>query len=451
MLEKLINEFKNKKIVILGFGKEGKSTYKFLRKFLSDTHITIKDQNDNIRHDELIQNDNNITIITGLNYLEDLYEFDIIMKAPGITFKNINIDKFKDKIYSQLEFILKYYKDSIIGITGTKGKSTTSSLMYDILKNNNKDVLLLGNIGNPIFDYLNEINSDTILVIEMSSHQLEFVNYSPKYAIITNFYQDHLDHTNGIEDYYNSKLNIARFQNKEDYLLYYEGCDTLDNRIKDNNLKSHILTVNFDNKELYTYCTDNFIYVNDKPIYNINDQRNLIGKHNLINVMLVLSISNLLELDNSKSIEAINLFTPLEHRLELVGTYNDITYYNDAIATIPEATINGIKALKTVNTLIFGGLDRGIDYNLFIDFLNTCDIENLICMPTTGHKIANELTKRNTNKNIYLVNTLEEAVNTAQKVTKKEHICLMSPAAASYEYYKNFEEKGNAYKQLIKQ
>jgi len=450
MLEQLISEFQNKKIVILGFGKEGKSTYKFLRKYLGNIHITIKDQNEKIKNDELIKDDHNLTIITGPEYLEDLEEFDIIMKTPGITFKNINIDKFKDKIYSQLEFILKYYRNNIIGITGTKGKSTTSSLMYNILQNNNVDSLLLGNIGNPIFDYLDNIHSDTILVIEMSSHQLEFINNSPKYAIITNFYQDHLDHTNGVEDYYNSKLNITRFQNTQDYLLYYEGCETLDIHIQSNNITSNILKVDFDNKQLPTYCTDDSIYVNGNKIYNTTDKRNLLGNHNLINIMLVLTLSNLLKLDNEKAIEAINSFIPLEHRLELVGTYNDITYYNDAIATIPEATINGIKALEKVNTLIFGGLDRGIDYSYFIEYLNQSNIENLICMPTTGHVIANKLQQKETNKNIYIVDTLEEAVEIAKEVTKKESICLMSPAAASYEYYKNFEEKGTAYKQLIK-
>jgi len=450
MLEQLISEFQNKKIVILGFGKEGKSTYKFLRKYLGNIHITIKDQNEKIKNDELIKDDHNLTIITGPEYLEDLEEFDIIMKTPGITFKNINIDKFKDKIYSQLEFILKYYRNNIIGITGTKGKSTTSSLMYNILQNNNVDSLLLGNIGNPIFDYLDNIHSDTILVIEMSSHQLEFINNSPKYAIITNFYQDHLDHTNGVEDYYNSKLNITRFQNTQDYLLYYEGCETLDIHIQSNNITSNILKVDFDNKQLPTYCTDDSIYVNGNKIYNTTDKRNLLGNHNLINIMLVLTLSNLLKLDNEKAIEAINSFIPLEHRLELVGTYNDITYYNDAIATIPEATINGIKALEKVNTLIFGGLDRGIDYSYFIEYLNQSNIENLICMPTTGYVIANKLQQKETNKNIYIVDTLEEAVEIAKEVTKKESICLMSPAAASYEYYKNFEEKGTAYKQLIK-
>ena len=167
--------------------------------------------------------------------------------------------------------------------------------------------------------------------------------------------------------------------------------------------------------------------------------------------MLCLTASNLLGLDLTKTVNAINNFKPLEHRLELVGTYNDVTYYNDSIATIPDATINGINALKKVNTLIFGGLDRGIDYNDFVEYLKQAPIENLICMPTTGHKIAKELIEAKVNKEIYIVDTLEEAVKKAKEVTKKGMICLMSPAAASYEYFKNFEEKGNAYKKLVKE
>jgi len=166
--------------------------------------------------------------------------------------------------------------------------------------------------------------------------------------------------------------------------------------------------------------------------------------------MFALTISNILSLDINKSIEAINNFTPLEHRLEFVDTINQVTYYNDSIATIPEATINGIESLKNVNTLIFGGMDRGIDYDNFIKYLYSSKIDNLICMPTTGHKIANELIKLGYSKNIYLVNTLEEAVKKAKLVTKKDTICLMSPAAASYEYFKNFEEKGNTYKKLVR-
>ena len=449
MINEIIKEFENKKIVILGFGKEGKSSYHFLRRYLDNIPLVIADKNENIINDESLKSDKNVSFILGDNYLDNLEDFDIILKSPGISFKDIDTSKIKDKISSQIQILLKYYRTKVIGITGTKGKSTTSSLIYDIIKNNQKKGLLLGNIGNPIFDYIEELEQQEFLVVELSSHQLEFVTYSPHISIITNFYEDHLDHTKSVEDYYKSKLNIVKYQNDNDYLIYYKGSSKLDTWINKTIVKATTLSVDFDNTLLYTYCSNNYIYVDKKKIYNINDKRNLIGNHNLINVMLALTVSKILNLDNEKSIKAINNFKPLEHRLELVGTYDGITYYNDSIATIPDATINGIKALGQVNTLIFGGLNRGIDYSEFIEYLDNADIDNLICMPTTGHMIAKEL-KKTKGKNIYIVDTLEEAVKRAKEVTKKGTICLMSPAAASYEYFKNFEEKGNRYKELVK-
>ena len=163
-----------------------------------------------------------------------------------------------------------------------------------------------------------------------------------------------------------------------------------------------------------------------------------------------LLITKLLNLDIEKATKVVNKFNPLEHRLERVGTYNNITYFNDTIATIPEATINGINGLGNVDTLIFGGMDRNIDYSKFIEFLKTSNITNLIGLPETGHKICKILKEKNTNKNIYIVETIDEAVDIADKQTKKNHICLLSPAASSYNKFKNFEEKGNYYKNVIK-
>ena len=165
--------------------------------------------------------------------------------------------------------------------------------------------------------------------------------------------------------------------------------------------------------------------------------------------MVVMLVAKLLNLDLDKAKKTVDSFRGLEHRLEFVGVFGDVTYYNDAIATIPEATMNGIRALKKVDTLIFGGMDRGIDYSQFITYLLHADISNLICMPTTGYKIGQLLMEEGCTKNIVFVDTLEEAVATAKKVTAKGGICLLSPAASSYEYFKNFQEKGNCYKKLV--
>ncbi len=176
MIKQIIEFFKDKKIAILGFGLEGKSTYNFIKKYLPEIKIDILDK---CRSEQCsTYEDKFITFVTGEGYLNNLKKYDIIMKSPGISFKNIDITEFKDKITSQLELFLEHKKSFCIGITGTKGKSTTSSLIYKMLKDQNKNVELLGNIGTPIFDEIEKISKDTITVLEISSHALQYIAYS---------------------------------------------------------------------------------------------------------------------------------------------------------------------------------------------------------------------------------------------------------------------------------
>ena len=451
MLNNLLRYLDDKKILILGFGKEGVSTYKFIRKHFPDKKIYISDKK--MTNEEIIKKDINVNINFGDNYLDNLKDFDIIMKSPGISFANINIDSFKDKIKSELELFLEYMDVKTIGVTGSKGKSTTSSLIYEILKKEKKETLLLGNIGIPVFDLIDDITKDTIVVLEMSSHQLEYMNVSPNISILLNIYEEHLDHYKSLKEYAEAKINIGRFQNKDDYFIYNVDNKIIKECINEIEDSNHIkYEVSFEgnisnNNSNKVYIKDNYIYINEEKIYNINEKRNLIGDHNLNNIMFVLTVSKILNLNMENVKETISNFKGLEHRMEYVGKYDDIIFYNDSIATIPEATINSIKGLKDVDTLIFGGMDRGISYDEFIDFLNKGVINNLICMPDTGYKIADKL---KCSSNIYKVETLEEAVELSKKVTKKNKICLLSPAAASYGFFKNFVEKGNIYKELVK-
>ena len=447
MYEKIIEKLKDKNIAILGFGQEGKSTYHFIRKYLKTKKLTILDQHDILSNNDYLKIDQNVNIVIGEHYLDNLEQYDLIIKTPGIALLNINTNQLKNKLTSQLELILEINKKNIIGITGTKGKSTTSSLLYTIIKEQNENVFLLGNIGKPIFDYIEQFNNQSLLVIEMSSHQLEYIKTSPHIGVILNLYQDHIDHTGTLQKYYHDKMNIIRYQDKNDIAIYDGQNKYLEQNLS--NFKSHLYTFKV-NEIGNIYIMDNQIYYKDEIIYDGNQKRNLIGIHNLKNIMVALLICKILNLDIKKAINSINRFTPLEHRLEKVGTYNDITYYNDSIATIPEATINGIKALQNVDTLIFGGLNRNIDYQEFIDFLRRSNISNLIGLPDTGHIICNILKEKGTNKNIYLVESIDDAIDIASKQTKKKHICLLSPAAASYNKFKNFEEKGNYYKNAIK-
>lgn len=450
MINKIIDFFKDKKVLILGFGVEGKSTYHFIRKYLNDQILFIADKNkDLLSLDSELKEDKNVKLILGEDYLNNLKDYDIIMKTPGISFKDIDITDIESKIYSELELLLMVDSKNIIGITGTKGKSTTTTLIYNVIKEQNSNTYLVGNIGIPIFDELENFNDETIVVVEMSSHQLEFINKSPHIGIILNLYQDHLDHAGSVKHYHDCKMHMFDFQDVNDIAICCVDNENLNKRMNEKDYKQKVYKIQKEYNKDMVSLNDNKVIYNNEVLYIDDGKRKLLGDHNLENIMVVMLVSKILGLDLEKAKKCIDSFNGLEHRLELVGKYEDIIFYNDTIATIPEATISGIEALKKVNTLIFGGMDRGIDYSGFVSYLEKSNIENLICMPSTGIKIGKMI--NNKNKNIIFVDTLEEAVKEAKRVTKKDMICLLSPSAPSYEFYKNYIEKGNDYKRLIKE
>lgn len=441
MINQILKKIDGKNVAILGFGQEGKTTYNFIRRYKKEIPLTILDLQD--IKEEKIKQDHYTNFITGKEYLTNLRKYDLIIKSPGISLNNKDVDK--NKITSQMQLFLEVAKDNVIGITGTKGKSTTSSLIYEIIKKQNKNVFLIGNIGIPIFSIIEKFNKNSIYVMEMSSHQLEYLTVSPHISILLNLYEDHLDHAKTLKHYYECKMNIVRFQTKQDIMIYNSNNKALVKELQQGNFIGQKYSVNLIDTNADIYQKENFIYFHQIPIYDLNFERKIKGNHNLENIMFALLISQILKLKQEIVLLAIKNFESLPYRLEKVAEKKKVSYYVDVLATIPEATINSIETLKNVNTLIFGGLDRGINYQTLIDYLQKSTIENLICMPTTGHKIANQLYK----KKIFLVNTLEEAVNIAKKVTKENMICLLSPAASSYEQFKNYKEKADKFIELI--
>ena len=452
MIKEIIDFLSNKKIIILGFGLEGKSTYNFIRKNLPTKQLDIRYNKENIEEErEYLNKDKFISFITGEDYLKDLEKYDVILKSPGISFKDIDISKFEDKIFSQLELFLEFTKSHTIGITGTKGKSTTSTLIYEMIKNQGKSVELLGNIGTPIFDELEKIKEDTIVVLEISSHALQYVKKSPQISILLNLYEEHLDHYKSFKEYGDAKFNIFKFQNEDDVAIFNLENEEISKRNYPFKKTDYAITINNFANNLTNntiYKNESYIYYNNKKIYNVDLSRKLKGNHNLNNIMFILAVSNILNLDLNKTVQTISEFNPLEHRLEYVGKFDDVEYYNDSIATVPEATIESIKALENINTLIVGGNDRGVNQEKLINFLNESSIENIICLPKTGEYIY-EAVDKNTKTKV-MVNSMEEAVKYAKKLTKKNTICLMSPAASSYGYFKNFKERGNKFKEYVK-
>jgi UDP-N-acetylmuramoylalanine--D-glutamate ligase len=437
MYKKIINELANKNIAILGFGKEGESTYNFIRKYL-DIELTIIDKVD-VRNKI---NDDKVKVIYGENYLDNLDKYDLVIKSPGISL--IDIDTTNINITSGLELVLKYFKGLSIGITGTKGKSTTTTLIYDIIKNQDDNTYLVGNIGIPILDEVEKYNDKTNLIIEMSSHMLEYMKTSPRIGLILNLYQDHLDHDKTVEHYHHNKLNIFKYQTSSDIAIYNLDNNYLKEYMANNKYLAKTYSISTTTNSSI-YYKDNKYYYKDTLIYDTTDFRHLIGNYNISNIVFALTAIYLGGYDLDKAREVVRNFKPVDYRMMKIDTIDNVTYYSDTLSTIPMGTISGIEALDNVSTLIFGGMDRGIDYEEFIDYLNKSKIKHFICMPTTGYKIGKMLQ----DKDVYYSETLEEAVKTAIKVTDKNSICLLSPAASSYEYFKNYKEKADKYREYI--
>lgn len=430
MYEKLIKYFENKSILILGFGKEGQSTYNFLRRFYPEKELSIADKRDINLADE------HITYHTGDKYLESINNYDIVMQSPGISLRDVRIND-DTEITGQMDLFLRFAECTKIGITGTKGKTTTTTLVYNIVRASGRKCALIGNIGVPVFESLDE-SDGLIAVIEMSCHQLEFAKKSPHISIMTNIYPEHLDHYNGFEGYVAAKLNIVNNQTQDNYFIYNSDQKELLELVDFENIKSNLIPVSrFDCEN------DEFL----KKLTSLN--KNLKGFHTHQDIFFAVQAARCLNIDNNAIEEGIKSFEPIAHRMENIGTFKDITFYNDSIATIPYAVMCAINALEKVDTLIFGGMDRGIDYTDFITDLNVCRVKNLIGLPETGEKIINELKKIGCSKNLLIVDTMDEAVEQAYNFTEKGKICLFSPAASSYNRYKNFEEKGNHYKTLV--
>ena len=431
MREKLKAFFKGKKVLILGFGREGRSTLELIKDF--DCEIGISDQNPNFTDDVKKYN-----LYSGDSYLDPIKEYDIVMKTPGIALLDKIDEKDREKITGQTDLFLRFCPNYTIGVTGTKGKSTTSSLITHILNHCGKNAVLIGNIGIPPLSVVDSLDKDTIVVMEMSCHQLEYVKASPRTAVLLNVYEEHLDHYVDFNAYKSAKENIYRYQGKDDLLIYNKALQTE----SVNSLPSKKITASME-EEANIYVSDKDIFVEGKPVSIEKLAPKLEGKHNLYNIGIALCATLHQGCDLDKAVEAVSSFNGLEHRMEYVKTVNGVRYINDSISTIPLATINAVNTFNA-DTVIIGGMDRGINYDILVDFLNSGKVENIICLPDSGYRIADML---NTKSNVYRVKDMEEAVAKAFDVAKR--CCVLSPAAASYGFYKNFEERGKHFKELV--
>lgn len=410
----LIKLLKPHKIAILGYGREGQSTHKLIKSLLPEKEVLIADDKSPLANCTLQD--------------EGLKTCTLYIKTPGISMKKLqNIDR--DKITSQTDIFLQLYSNQTIGITGTKGKSTTSNLVYKILLDQGFDVLLAGNIGVPLLDIISNIKENTIIVAELSAHQLQFIHTSPKVSILLNLFEEHLDHFDSYGQYKESKYNIATKQTKQGVFIF-----------------------NKDSKEINALLEKTPLQSRQKPFSKDEatiEANYLKGEHNQMNILSAILASQEFGAKKEEAETTAKNFQPLAHRLEYVGEKNGVVYYNDSISTIPQATIEALKALKKVQTLILGGMDRGIDYSPLVEQIGEFEVKNIAFVGQAGKRIYKEMKEKANNYNCLLSDNYKEIVSWCKANTQKEKICLLSPAASSYDMFTNFEHRGEVFKQLI--
>lgn len=399
-----------RRILIAGYGREGKSAERLLRRLVPEVEYFIADGNEQIA-------------------AEAAKGYDLIIKSPGVPMRVMG----GVECSSLTDIFLQVYGDRVIGVTGTKGKSTTASLIHHLLPGS----ILAGNIGIPLFDILDELNEDSVVVAELSCHQLENIHRGPHVAVLLNLFQEHLDHYENYMGYKMAKMQIGLKQREGDHFFYCTDNDELRSLVESGKWKV--------TSELHPYS------VNDIT----DEERELLeacpleGEHNRSNALVACRVASLVTNQPLPTFRfLLSTFTGLRHRMEKVGCYKGITWYDDSISTIPAAAIAAVKALGRVDTLILGGFDRGIDYSPLVEFLKEHPIKNLVFVGAAGRRVYSA-TQPLSHSVTLIEDDYTKIVPWCAEHTEKGGVVLLSPAAASYDAFKNFEVRGDFYREQI--
>lgn len=491
MIDYIRKRIKDKKVLILGFGREGKSTLKLFLEAGGARELAIGDLKEfSLKDLEYLQEDEaevqaagfeEINFICGPDYQEAMVDYDLVMKSPGIVLEK-PLGEYKSEILSQMQLIFEVYRDRIIGITGTKGKSTTTTLLYHILEEARVPAVLAGNIGIPVFDIVHEIEKDSLLILELSCHQLEYMTVSPKRGVLLNIYEEHLDHYGTMEKYVASKEKIYVNQLNGDLLYVHPSVAPKENSHKGTcifveaeseenkeNIKGKEdvvdtvvdIMLNTENNENVVNRTDTAdvvlkgtkIFYGDRSFEIPTEKISLLGAHNYLDIAFVYGICCDLGISDEQFEKGLISYVPLPHRLQYIGTVDGVAYYDDSISTIDETTIQALNTIENADTVLIGGMDRDISYVNLEEYLASSKVAHIILMEATGKRIYREIMENMPDfegkERLYVVEHLQEAVALAKEITKKGGSCILSPAAASYGIFKDFEKRGECFKKLV--
>lgn len=411
--------FAGKRVLIAGLGREGRSAKALLEALGVCSQLEAAGDNTEI----------------GLKLCEG--GWDMIIKSPGIPMRSIEELSGDAEISSMTDIFLRVYGQQTVGITGTKGKSTTTTLIHEVLKAGGYNVLLGGNIGIPLFELVERMDASTIVVAELSCHQLEGIYSGPHVGVLLNLFEEHLDHYESYEGYKMAKMQIGLRQGEGDTFIYCGDNEELAKTVAAHRREFH--------SEVTAYS------VEEAPIYGGVKPR-LKGEHNRSNIEAAAHVAQLYCVDGDVFRKTVEEFRGLEHRLEYVGMSEGVKFYNDSISTIPAATEAAVAAIGEVETLIVGGFDRGIDYNGLADYLTASRIKNIAFVGEAGRRVCERtaLLGGLENKRYIKEDDYRRIVDWCFEVTEEGGVCLLSPAAASYDGFANFEERGRVFKQLVR-
>jgi len=431
-----IKSLENKKVLVLGLGREGIDNLKFLRKVFPKKLLGVGDalrlSQLSKKTQKVINKDRKLRRHLGKDYLKALRRYDVILKTPGIPPKIIVpfLGKTK-KITSQAEIFFDNCPGKIIGITGTKGKSTTTSLIYKVLKENSVKAHLVGNIGKPVLSLLLKSTPKDIYVYELSSYQLFNLKRSPHVAVLLNIFPEHLDYHRNFKEYIKAKSNITRYQNKKDFFIF----NSQNKIVRQIAQKSKAKKISIDSIKVKKFTT------------------HLLGEFNFQKIKAAFAIARIFKIPDKKIIGSIKKFKPLPHRLEYIGTYKGIKFYNDALSTIPQATIEALNTLGSkVETIFLGGYERNLSYRTLIKRILKSKIKTIILFPATGERIWREMLtlKGKRRFKVFLVQNMKDGVKLSFEYTGRGKICLLSTAAPSFSLWRDYKEKGNLFKKYVK-
>jgi UDP-N-acetylmuramoylalanine--D-glutamate ligase len=426
-----------KKIAIVGAGIEGVSSEKFLKE--KGAIVTVLDQKQ------------------GKDYLNNLDKYDLVVRSPGISLKKIKDSRLKikdSKITSQTKLFFDLCPCKIIGITGTKGKGTTASLIYEMLKKAGKDAYLVGNIGRPALDVLDKLNDQSIVVYELSSFQLQDLKKSPHIAVMLMVVLEHLDYHKNLEEYVNAKRNILRFQTSEDFAVLnkdFPACNE-----SDICTEAKIFKVSREQEFLEdgAFVREDFIYFKrdgeEEKIINTKEIL-LPGAHNLENVCAAIVAASLCGVSKDNIISVLLTFIGLPHRLEVIDTIHGVKYYDDSFSTTPETAIAAIEAFSEPKILILGGSSKNSDFSELGSVISDSEsIKAIIGIGLEWEQIRSKI--KDQRSKIILVEgakDMETIVKAAFKIAETGDVVLLSPACASFDMFKNYKDRGEKFKHEV--